>query len=117
MKRFVLTAALALAGAAATTDTAKAQYVYNYYTTNPYTGSVVNQQGVYTPFGAQTTYGYYNPYTGASGQRSLYQNPWGTTVYRSAGGNPFFGTGYSSGYYNPGFGAPPYAGSYYRWRW
>jgi len=117
MKRFVLAAALAVVGALATTDTAKAQYVYNYYTVNPYTGSLVNQQGVYTPFGAQAAYGYYNPYTGTGGQRYMYQNPWGTTVYRSYGGNPYLGTGYTSGYYYPGFGASPYAGSFYRWRW
>jgi len=117
MKRFVLAAALAIAAAVVSADQAHAQYVYGYNTVNPYNGTVITQRGVYTPFGAQATYGYYNPYTGASGQRYMYQNPWGTTVYRSAGGNPYFGTGYNNGYYYPGFGASPYAGNYYHWRW
>jgi len=117
MKRFILAAVLAAAGAVATSDTAHAQYIYNYNTLNPYTGSIVNQRGVMTPFGVQAAYGYYNPYTGSAGQRYLYENPWGTTVYRSYGGNPYFGHGYNSGYYNPGFGISPYGGSYYRWRW
>jgi len=117
MKRFVLVAALAVVGALGFADRADAQYVYGFNTYNPYTGSIVTNRGVATPFGVQQSYGYYNPYTGAAGQRSLYQNPWGTTVYRSYGGNPMFGTGYNTGYYNPGFGINPYAGSYYRFRW
>lgn len=117
MKRFVLAAVLAVAGAFGTSETARAQYIYGYNTINPYTGSLITQRGVITPFGSQATYGYYNPYTGSAGQRYMYQNPWGTTVYRSAGGNPFLGTGYNSGYYYPGYGYSPYAGSFYRWRW
>jgi len=117
MKRFVLAAVLALAGAVGFTDKASAQYVYGYNTVNPYTGSYITNRGLVTPFGTQATYGYYNPWSGAAGQRYMYQNPWGTSVYRSYGGNPYLGTGYSSGYYNPGFGVSPYYGSYYRYRW
>jgi len=117
MKRFILAAALALAVAVGFADSkASAQYIYNYNTINPYTGGLVNQRGVVTPFGSQAAYGYYNPWTGMTGQRFMYQNPWGTTVYRSAGVNPL-GGGYSSGYYNPGFGVSPYYGGYYRYRW
>jgi len=117
MKRFLIAAVLTVAGAAFTADKASAQYVYGYNTINPWTGSVVTQRGVITPFGSQAATGYYNPWTGMAGERYMYQNPWGTTVYRSAGGNPYLGTGYNSGYTYPGFGASPYAGSYYRWRW
>ena len=114
MKRFLIAGVLALAGFAGTAD---AQYVYGYNTVNPYTGSVVSGTTYYTPFAAQTTYGYYNPYTGASGQRMMYQNAWGTAVNRGYGYNPYYGGGYSNGYYNPGFGLSPYAGGYYRYRW
>lgn len=117
MTRFVLAAALAVAGAAATADTARAQYVFSYGGVNPYTGGLYNQRGVVTPFGGQAAYQYYNPWTGMAGQRYMYQNPWGTTVYRSVGGNPFLGTGYSRGYYYPGFGVSPALGGFYGYRW
>jgi hypothetical protein len=117
MKRFVIATALALAGALGWADKADAQYVYGYNTINPYTGTLMTGQTYYTPFGAQAAYGYYNPYTGASGQRFMYQNTWGTNVYRSYGYNPYYGGGYTSGYYYPGFGASPYAGGWYRYRW
>jgi hypothetical protein len=116
MTRFLLTAALALGATAAFTHTADAQYVYRYATVNPWTGGVVQQGGYVTPFGAQAATQYVNPWTGASVQRYAYQNPWGTTVYRSSGFNPYYG-GYSRGYYTPGFGVPPYAGSFYHYRW
>ncbi len=48
MTRFLLTAALALGGTAAVTQSADAQYVYRYNTVNPWTGGVV-QQGGYSP--------------------------------------------------------------------
>jgi len=117
MKRFILAAALAVGAGLGFADKADAQYVYGYNTYNPYTGNVVTNRGVITPFGSQAAYGYYNPYTGSGGQRYMYQNPYGTTIYRSQGGNPYYGTGYSSGYYPPGFGLSPYAGNYYRYRW
>jgi len=117
MKRFSLAATFAAVVGLASADTASAQYTYGYNNYNPYTGGVNTYSGVATPFAAQQNYGYYNPYTGSSGQRTLYQNAFGTSVYRSYGGNPYYGRGYNNGYYNPGFGASPYAGNYYRYRW
>jgi hypothetical protein len=117
MRKFIFAAVVAAACGLGFTSKAEAQYMYGYNTINPYTGSVITNRGVYTPLGSQMMYGYYNPYTGAAGQRYMYTNPWGTSVYRSNGYNPTFGTGYSSGYYYPGFGVSPYAGNYYRYRW
>jgi hypothetical protein len=117
MKRFMIVAALAVAGAVGFADKADAQYVYGYNTVNPYTGTVVSNRGIITPFGTQAATGYYNPLTGSAGQRYFYQNPYGTQIYRAYGGNPYLGQGYNSGYYYPGFGANPYAASFYRYRW
>lgn len=117
MKRFALAAAVAV-GTLGFAGTADAQFgTYNYYGQNPYTGTIYNQQRFVTPFSAQGTYSYYNPFTGATGQRAAYQNVWGTNLYRAGGFNPYFGRGYQSGFYNPGFGVSPLLGSYYRFRY
>lgn len=117
MNRFVLAATLAAVGAIGSAGQAHAQYVYGYNTVNPYNGSLISNRGVYTPFGSQASSSYYNPYTGAAGQRYQYQNPYGTNVYRSSGYNPYYGRGYSNGSYYPGFGVSPYAGNFYRFRY
>ncbi len=117
MKRFAIASALALALAAGNAGKADAQYVYGYSTINPYTGSIVNTQAYYTPFAAQAVTGYYNPWTGMSGQRMMYQNAWGTALNRGYGYNPYLGTGYLNGSYYPGFGVSPLYGGYYRYRW
>lgn len=116
MKRFMLAAALAV-GSLGFAGKADAQYFYNYYGVNPYNGSIYNNRGYTTPFATQGYTNYYNPYTGATGGRALYNNIWGTNLYRSQGYNPYFGRGYSNGYYNPGFGVSPLYGSYYRYRY
>jgi hypothetical protein len=117
MKRFAIAAGLALVLALGTAETADAQYIYGYNTVNPYTGTVYGRQMVITPFAAQSYNTYYNPWTGMTGQRVMYQNVWGTTLNRGYGYNPYWGTGYTSGYYYPGFGASPYTAGWYRFRW
>jgi hypothetical protein len=116
MTRFLFAAALAAGGTLALSGPAQAQYVYRYSTVNPWTGGVVTQGGVVTPFSAQQGVQYVNPWTGTQVQRYSYQNAWGTNVYRNAGFSPYYG-GYNRGYTYPGFGASPFAGSWYNYRW
>jgi hypothetical protein len=116
MTRYLLAAVLAAGGTLAFAQPADAQYVYRYNTVNPWTGTQVQQGVVVTPFSTQQGVQYFNPWTGAQGQRYLYQNAWGTNVYRNSGFNPYYG-GYNRGYSYPGFGASPLAGSWYNYRW
>lgn len=116
MTRFLLAAAIAAGGTLALSETAQAQYVYRYQTVNPWTGGVVRQGGVVTPFSSQQGVQYFNPWTGTQTQRYTYQNAWGTTVNQQSGFNPYFGS-FNRGYSYPGFGASPLAGSFYNYRW
>jgi hypothetical protein len=112
MKASILTAAVAVA-VLGFAGTASAQVGYNYRTYNPYTSSFINGQMVYTPFGAQNTRVFNNPYYGYSGRAATYQDPFGNTYGQVTKYNPFTGLGYTSGYYNPGLYGNPYLGYRY----
>ena len=115
MNRFVLGTGLALAIAIGSASHANAQYIYGYNTFNPYSGRYGVTTGAFTPYASQTTYNYFNPFTGSSGQRYLYQNISGGAMYQSYGGNPFLGTVYARNYYYPGYMVRPYG--YYGYRY
>jgi hypothetical protein len=113
MKTYILAAAVAVAtlGFAGTADAQVGAFNYRNY--NPYTGSFINGQLVYTPFGAQNIRMYNNPYFGYYGQAGVFQDPFGNVSGSTVRYNPFTGIGYTSGYYNPGLYGNPYLGYRY----
>jgi hypothetical protein len=114
MKRYAIAAVLAAVLTLGFADQANAQVIYGYNQVNPYTGTVMTNRTVVTPFVAQSQSTYYNPYYGYGGQQVQYRNVYGTTYNQGSGMTPYYG-GYNYGYYTPGFGNPYVAG--YRFRW
>ena len=120
MKRFALTAAVALVIGLGTAATADAQYAARRYNVTPY-GVVTTDQfynyGAYranqtlaSPFGGFAQRAYYGDVFGNTYGQSYGYNPFfGSTYGRSFGYSPFYGTGY-----NTGFRASPFnpAGNY-----
>ena len=117
MKRFILAAAFALVGAVGFANTAHAQYVYGYRTYVPGAGVVVQSQTYATPFGVQSSQGYYSPYNGFSSFRSNYSDAWGNQSVRVSGYNPYTNYGYRSGYSVSPYGYSTYNRSGFGYRW
>lgn len=117
MKRFIVTAALALAGALGCSNTADAQYVYGYRTFVPGAGVVQNQMYA-TPFGYRTTQGFYSPYSGFSNRQTTYADVWGNRGVWNSGYNPVGNFGFRSGYnFSPFYGPSVYRYGTFGYRW
>lgn len=122
MRRFVIVAALAAVLALGFADRAGAQVVYGYnsYGYNPYNGNMRYNRTLVTPYSAQQSRGYYNPYSGYGGQQYRYTDAGGTQFGGGYGTTPYGGTyqygyvqpGYGYGYYGPGYPAPLYRTGY-----
>jgi hypothetical protein len=90
MKRLTIAFGLALILTLGSASRADAQVIYN-YGVNPYSGTVRSNYSVVTPFSAQSSSGYYNPYMGYGGQRYTYQNALGAGYTTGYGVNPYYG--------------------------
>lgn len=111
MKRFIVTAAVALAIGLGTAATADAQYASQRYTLMPNGGVVITNN--YSNWGAMQTNRTYASPTGWVSQRSFYNDMLGNTYGRAAGYNAFRGYGYG---YNRGFSYSP-LNPYGNWNW
>jgi len=117
MKRFAITAALAVALGLGFAGTADAQYVQRYTTITPNGGLYTTNQ-VYSPFGAYQTQNMYVAPNGAVRRSAYYGDAFGNTAGQVYGRNPNTGL-----MYNRGFAANPYVypyggynyGFYRRW--
>lgn len=89
MKRFAIAAGLAVVLAFGSAGKADAQVMYG-YGTNPYTGTMRSNYAVVTPFSAQSSSTYFNPYMGYGGQRYTYQNSLGAGYTTGYGLNPYY---------------------------
>ena len=111
MKRFIAAAAVAVALALGSADTASAQIVYGY---NVPTGGGFSRGGAaFAPGSYQTYNSYYSPFTGVVQSQAYGTNVFGQTYGRSAVYNPWTGLGYNTGFYQPNRYLWPYGG--YNW--
>lgn len=101
MKRFIVTAAVALAIGLGTAATADAQYAYQRYNLTPNGGVVITNS--YSNWGAMQTNRTYVSPSGTVNQRSYYNDILGNTYGQRYGYNAFRGYGY-----NRGFGYSPF---------
>jgi hypothetical protein len=116
MKRFAITAALAVALGLGFASTADAQYVQRWTTVTPGGGLYTTNQ-VYSPFGAYQTQNIFVAPNGAVRRSVYYSDVFGNTAGRASGWNPY------GGMYNRGFYSTPYVypysgfnyGFYRRW--
>jgi len=111
MKRFAITAALAVALGLGFAGTADAQYVQRYTTITPNGGLYTTNQ-VYSPFGAYQTQNMYVSPTGAVRRSAYYGDAFGNTAGQVYGRNPVYGSMYNRGFYNPSPIYSPYVGGY-----
>jgi len=111
MKRFAITAALAVALGLGFAGTADAQYVQRYTTITPNGGLYTTNQ-VYSPFGVYQTQSMYVSPSGAV-RRSVYSNDvFGNTAGQVYGRNPNTGFMYNRGFYGNPY-VYPYGGYNY----
>lgn len=116
MKRFAITAALAVALGLGFAGTADAQYVQRWTTVTP-GGGLYTTNRVYSPFGAYQTQNIYVAPNGAVRRSAYYGDVFGNTAGQAYGWSPY------GGMYNRGFYANPYVypyggynyGFYRRW--
>ena len=116
MKRFAITAALAVAFGLGFAGTADAQYVQRYTTITPNGGLYTTNQ-VYSPFGAYQTQNMYVAPNGAVRRSAYYGDVFGNTAGQTYGYSPYRGI-YNSGFYTNPY-VYPYGGynyGFYR-RW
>ena len=107
MRRFFLSAVIAVAGSLAAAETASAQIVYNY--TRPAPGGIVNGGVIAGPTASQSFSTYYSPFTGTIYSRALYKNSFGQAYGRSYNYNPAQGiVSTNTGFYMPGLYFNPY---------
>lgn len=89
MNRILIAAGLALILTLGSADRADAQVMYG-YGVNPYSGTVRSNYTAVTPYAAQSSSAYYNPYMGYGGQRYTYQNALGAGYTTGYGVNPYY---------------------------
>ena len=112
MKRFAITAALAVALGLGFAGTADAQYVQRYTTITPGGGLYTTNQ-VYSPFGAYQTQNTYVAPNGAVRRSAYYGDVFGNTAGQAYGFNPNTGGMYNRGFYTNPY-VYPYGGYNYR---